>query len=760
MAIVPAEVQGPSDAELIESVRNGTIDAYGQLYERHVSAAYNLARQLTRSQAEADDLVSEAFAKVLDTLRAGRGPDSAFRAYLLTALRHTAYDKTRRDRKVDLTEDMTDVAPPVAFSDTAVAGLERSLAARAFAALPERWRMVLWHTEIEGQSPADVAPLLGMTANGVSALAYRAREGLKQQYLQMHLAETDAERCRATVDRLGAWTRGGLSKREATQVEAHLDECGRCRALAAELADVNGALRIFVAPLVLGVGATTYLAAAGATTAVVGSGAAAGGAGAAGASIPRQLVTVGGAAAVVAAAVVIALISGESKQQVPVVRAVAPPPAVTQVQPLPPLQQQPPLPSPQPPPVSSPAPEPAPAPAPEPAPPPAPEPPAPEPPAPEPPGQEPAPAPPSLTPTTPSGYVLTPGEDPKDFPITVRNTGGTAAPPASMVLTLPPGVLSTGGPSSFAARALRLDGAADQTVNCPAGGGVITCTTPQGIAPGGQATFLFRLRATDEALPGMITGVISAGASISVNVSVEVDVPPVHDDIELTASTWHQVHWDPRVDVKVRNRGPRGGTLKLDVSSSKHVVIFTPYRECSRTDKNTVHCVTDLAKDGKFRMSLWAFGPPHRGGTVTVRATLGNATKSVTVPMRPWPDHPPVDGVEPPPATEVPPATTPPATTPPTRPSTPSTAPTAPGVPAEPGVPAVPPVPPVPSVPAVPAPVLPPVLPPSTTAPAPSTPPSVPTTPPPSSQEPCERRPGLLPVLPDLLGLLCPAPRS
>ncbi|ANZ37841.1 hypothetical protein BBK82_19010 [Lentzea guizhouensis] len=321
MATVPADVQGPSDAELIESVRAGAVDAYGQLYERHVSAAYNLARQLARSQAEADDLVSEAFAKVLDTLRAGRGPDSAFRAYLLTALRHTAYDKTRRDKKVDLTEDMTDVAPAVAFSDTAVAGLEKSMAARAFAALPERWQTVLWHTEIEGQSPAEVAPLLGLTANGVSALAYRAREGLKQQYLQMHLAANDSERCRATVDRLGAWTRAGLSKREATQVEAHLDECYRCRTLAAELADVNGSLRIFVAPLVLGVGATTYLAAAGTTTTVVGAGAAAGGAGAAGASLPRQLLGIGGSAAAVVVAVAIALASGSGEQPVAQVQA-------------------------------------------------------------------------------------------------------------------------------------------------------------------------------------------------------------------------------------------------------------------------------------------------------------------------------------------------------------------------------------------------------------------------------------------------------
>ena len=314
MATVPAEVPGPSDAELIDEVRGGKISSYGTLYERHVTAAYNLARQLSRSTAESDDLVSEAFARVLDTLRAGRGPDVAFRAYLLTALRHVAYDKTRRDRRLEQ------------FTDTAVAGLERSMAARAFAKLPERWQAVLWHTEIEGQSPAEVAPILGLTANGVSALAYRAREGLRQAYLQVHLAETTAERCRATVDKLGAWTRGGLSKRETAQVEAHLDECARCRALAAELADVNGALRLIIAPLVLGAGTVGYLALAGkaaaaGTAAAVGAGVGGAAAGAAGgkaaagaaAGMPRQLLGVGGAAAAVAVALVIALASATTQ---------------------------------------------------------------------------------------------------------------------------------------------------------------------------------------------------------------------------------------------------------------------------------------------------------------------------------------------------------------------------------------------------------------------------------------------------------------
>src|SRR5690349_10057829 len=55
------------DSELISAVRNGQLGAYADLFTKHRAAAYNLARQLTRSQAQADDLVSDAFAKVLET---------------------------------------------------------------------------------------------------------------------------------------------------------------------------------------------------------------------------------------------------------------------------------------------------------------------------------------------------------------------------------------------------------------------------------------------------------------------------------------------------------------------------------------------------------------------------------------------------------------------------------------------------------------------------------------------------------------------
>ena len=153
-----------ADAEFITAVRGGDTAAYASLYERHRAAAYHLARQLTGSPSEADDLVSDAFTKVFHTLLAGGGPDSAFRAYLLTSVRNTFYDGVRRGKKVTYTDDMAPHDEGQPFVDTAVAGLDNAMAARAFAKLPERWQTVLWHTEVEGESPAQVAPILGLTA--------------------------------------------------------------------------------------------------------------------------------------------------------------------------------------------------------------------------------------------------------------------------------------------------------------------------------------------------------------------------------------------------------------------------------------------------------------------------------------------------------------------------------------------------------------------------------------------------------------------
>ncbi|MEO5651707.1 MAG: sigma-70 family RNA polymerase sigma factor, partial [Marmoricola sp.] len=245
------------DPELITRVRAGDVEAFGELFARHRDAANRLARVLAGA-TDGDDLVSEAFVKVLNVLLAGGGPDVAFRAYLLTAVRRLHVDRIRSVQRVSPTDDMESHDLGVPFTDTAVAAFEGGAAARAFASLPERWQMVLWHLEVENQKPAEIAPLLAMSANSVSALAYRAREGLRQAFLTMHAAENADEDCERTRDLLGGYVRAALSRRDSVQVRDHLEGCRRCTGAYLELVQVNTSLAALLGPVVLGGAAAAY----------------------------------------------------------------------------------------------------------------------------------------------------------------------------------------------------------------------------------------------------------------------------------------------------------------------------------------------------------------------------------------------------------------------------------------------------------------------------------------------------------------------
>lgn len=325
------EIEGPGDAELISAVRAGDLEAYGTLFARHAEAARRLARQLV-SAGDVDDLVSESFSKVLGVLQRGGGPDLAFRAYLLTSMRRLHVDKLRSGARLTTTDDLTPYDPGVPFEDTVVSGFESATAAKAFASLPERWQQVLWHTEVEGQKPADIAVMLGMSANSVSALAYRAREGLRQAFVTMHANDAAEDVCATVRADLGAYIRGGTSRRTSIKIEEHLSDCRECTAIYLELTEVNSHLGAILAPALLGTAGAGYLAAAHGVAAkgvLLGVGhwlwnTPAG---------KATTVTGGVAAAGVAVAVAVAATSGSPA---PVVAA-PPPPAVTSTAPTTPV---------------------------------------------------------------------------------------------------------------------------------------------------------------------------------------------------------------------------------------------------------------------------------------------------------------------------------------------------------------------------------------------------------------------------------------
>ncbi len=298
-----------ADEALVARARSGDRAAYAELWSRHHRSAVRVARQFT--SIDAYDLVSEAYARIYQRILAGGGPTGAFRPYLYTTVRNLASSWGGASHEVSV-ERIEDLEHPDAVADPAARALDRTLTTRAFKSLPERWQTVLWYTEVEGMDPHEVAPLLGLTANGVAALSYRAREGLRKGWLQAHVAHTGAtDACAWTVARLGDYTRHGLSRRERAKVDEHLAGCASCAAACEEVDEVAAhlapALILLVLGTVAGGGLLSVLAApaapatAGTAAAVTGAAASAG-AGAAGAGVTGAGTAGAGAASMSAAA--------------------------------------------------------------------------------------------------------------------------------------------------------------------------------------------------------------------------------------------------------------------------------------------------------------------------------------------------------------------------------------------------------------------------------------------------------------------------
>ena len=240
-----------SEDELLDRAREGDRSAFGTLYLRHRDAARKVAGMCASSAADAEDAVAEGFARVFAALPRMAGRQIAFRPYLLTCVRNAATDRLRRERRIDLRDQMPETAGTSQADDMALLGLERNLVGEALQALPARWRTVLWLTEVEGLSPAEVSRRIGIKPNAVAALAYRARKGLREAYLQAHLKAEASEECRATVSRLGNYVRGDLAEKERVAVQTHLDACAKCRCRRDELTDVNATLRNAFLPVPL-----------------------------------------------------------------------------------------------------------------------------------------------------------------------------------------------------------------------------------------------------------------------------------------------------------------------------------------------------------------------------------------------------------------------------------------------------------------------------------------------------------------------------
>ena len=154
----------------------------------HLDAAYNLARWLTRNDADAQDVVQEAVLRALRYFAALRGDNA--RGWLLQIVRHTCFSWLKENRPAEVVtlddnEDAwRDIAAPAADEPQQIAlrSAEREQINQALAGLPIVYREVLVLRELEDLSYKEIAQIAGVPIGTVMSRLARAR-GLMREKL-------------------------------------------------------------------------------------------------------------------------------------------------------------------------------------------------------------------------------------------------------------------------------------------------------------------------------------------------------------------------------------------------------------------------------------------------------------------------------------------------------------------------------------------------------------------------------------------------
>ena len=215
-----------SDDELVRLVRGGGDDAFGVLWRRHYKFVLNVSYRYAK---DPDDIVSEAFLRTLHALRCGKGPVTGFRPYVLRAVRNIAVNLTRDAHSLAYDSETLELVGNE-YNDEEDKRIDAELVMRAFAALPTKWQELIWLRDIQNIPPRILSEKKGVPVADISAMIYRAHEGLKQEWIRVHLAPCPQGRseCSHTLSKLPAYVRNKLSNALFSRVRGHVECCQPC----------------------------------------------------------------------------------------------------------------------------------------------------------------------------------------------------------------------------------------------------------------------------------------------------------------------------------------------------------------------------------------------------------------------------------------------------------------------------------------------------------------------------------------------------
>jgi len=185
---------GQTDVAAIEAVLAGDRDAYGELVKRHSRMLFRLAWRMTGNQADADDVVQDAFLRAYQKLAAfERRAD--FGTWIYRIAVHCALDRLQKRRaeesrrvseETDPEEDavqVPDLKPdPERLAISAEIAALQEVAMKGLSAM-ERTAFVLRH--MEDRSTEEIATALNVTPNTAKQSVYRAVQKVRHRLMQL-----------------------------------------------------------------------------------------------------------------------------------------------------------------------------------------------------------------------------------------------------------------------------------------------------------------------------------------------------------------------------------------------------------------------------------------------------------------------------------------------------------------------------------------------------------------------------------------------
>jgi RNA polymerase sigma factor (sigma-70 family) len=165
--------------ELISRCKAGDQGAHQSLYKLYAKAMYNVGYRITRSEAEAQDVLQEAFISAFRNLHRYRG-DSTFGAWLKRIVVNKAINALGRRKMEPIPEnEHWDVAEEPERSDYRE-GLTIERVKRAIGQLPDGYRTVLTLYLIEGYDHQEIAEIVGFTESTSKSQLNRAKAKLRE----------------------------------------------------------------------------------------------------------------------------------------------------------------------------------------------------------------------------------------------------------------------------------------------------------------------------------------------------------------------------------------------------------------------------------------------------------------------------------------------------------------------------------------------------------------------------------------------------